>query len=642
MFEKYKLMLNFKKQKIKGVKLKKDGQEIELIKCPQNYKGKFEIPDGVTSIGCHAFEDCENLTGIKIPNSVTSIGKSAFYNCKNLTSITIPNSVTSIEMEVFGFCKNLTNITIPDSVISIGHYAFCDCKNLTYVKIPDSVINIARDAFDSHVLLNIKIGKIPRKEVYYGLYKLFSNKLYKLADVDCNFVKNTVMKNPSLSHINIEIGEEDYFTLMYNLGLFAKKGTMIEKADHSKEPIQNVGYAILRKLFVGDSKQPQHLELKDVHTYFQSMQPTDEVNEEFIKFLSIKTNMEDIIQQEKKQPGFISRTLDWFESRKILSEMSNEQELNTSSIPTCEANRYRLRVYEKSDSGIDKIKWKAPTVEYLLKEFAENKFINVTEETRHIADFLGQFDLYEQKHFDKAVEIDNERKSKGIPEHILEEPLKQDKFKSYAEYEEKVKHLKQESLQEASKTLSESADVADKIFSYEMLGRSDVANFAMGFFTSCCATLYGAGAGAMRAMITDERMQPLVVRDSNDKIVCFGIVYVNKQEGYAVVNDFEVNRDYMGKDEQRKLIYDKAMQGIDAFATNYNEKNPNNPLKKVTCGISTNWDGINSFVEKNPKSSILQAPDFKDYKYAGSRSWPGDWHGEQYTIWEPKTQSREK
>ena len=36
------------------------------------------IPDGVTSIGDYAFNECKMLTSIKIPDSVTSIGKSAF------------------------------------------------------------------------------------------------------------------------------------------------------------------------------------------------------------------------------------------------------------------------------------------------------------------------------------------------------------------------------------------------------------------------------------------------------------------------------------------------------------------------------------------------------------------------------------
>lgn len=166
-----------------------------------------------------------------------------------------------------------------------------------------------------------------------------------------------------------------------------------------------------------------------------------------------------------------------------------------------------------------------------------------------------------------------------------------------------------------------------------MLAKSDKANFVMGFLTSCCATLYGAGAGAMRAMIVDRRMQPIVIRDRKDEIVAFGILYVNKEEGYAVVNDIEVNRKYQDNDRARKAIYDKAMQGIEAFVAKYNKKF-SKPIRQVNCGLSPNWVAVNDFIKQNPEDKILEAPNFDDFKYAGSGTWSGDWHDEQYVLWQ--------
>ena len=95
------------------------------------------IPNGVTSIGDYAFDDCVNLASITIPNSVTSIGKSAFDGCTDLASITIPNSVTSIGDYAFNWCKSLTSITIPDSVTSIGLDVFSACTNLASINVSE-------------------------------------------------------------------------------------------------------------------------------------------------------------------------------------------------------------------------------------------------------------------------------------------------------------------------------------------------------------------------------------------------------------------------------------------------------------------------------------------------------------------------
>ena len=45
------------------------------------------IPDGVTSIGDHAFENTDPTT-VTIPASVTSIGADAFGGCKDLSMVT--------------------------------------------------------------------------------------------------------------------------------------------------------------------------------------------------------------------------------------------------------------------------------------------------------------------------------------------------------------------------------------------------------------------------------------------------------------------------------------------------------------------------------------------------------------------------
>lgn len=194
-----------------------------------------------------------------------------------------------------------------------------------------------------------------------------------------------------------------------------------------------------------------------------------------------------------------------------------------------------------------------------------------------------------------------------------------------------------------------------------------MATLSIGSFTSCCADLFGTGSGAQRAMILHPDIQPIVVRDETEylaaqtdierdrSIKTFGIIYVNRGQGYAVVNDWEMNKEladnFTSKDtdevkdfkaKNRKANYEAAMKGIDAFCRQYNLENPDKPITRVHSGFSPNWKSLdstmlhtmNNMVRANPKGEKLSAPDFSEFAYLGGEGmWRGDWHEEQHEIW---------
>ena len=87
-----------------------DKNKTVLIHFPAGKGGHYTIPDGVTSIGDHAFIKCSRLTSVTIPDSVTSIGALAFRDCFGLKSVRIPDSITNIKSAAFSSCSNLTSI----------------------------------------------------------------------------------------------------------------------------------------------------------------------------------------------------------------------------------------------------------------------------------------------------------------------------------------------------------------------------------------------------------------------------------------------------------------------------------------------------------------------------------------------------
>ena len=74
----------------------------------------------------------------------------------------------------------------------------------------------------------------------------------------------------------------------------------------------------------------------------------------------------------------------------------------------------------------------------------------------------------------------------------------------------------------------------------------------------------------------------------------------------------------------------------------YNSKNADKPIRIVTCGTSPNWEALNSYIRANPESEILKAPNFDDFKYAGSGTWSGDWHSHQYILWQEHQKLNER
>ena len=121
--------------------------------------GHVSVPDGVTSIGDAAFENCFTLVSIGMPAGLISIGASSFKGCMKLNSLVLPSSVTSIGVEAFRGCNRLVSMRLSDGLVSIGDQAFAYCSSLDSIALPDDISSIGSQAF--HYCSSLALVYVP-------------------------------------------------------------------------------------------------------------------------------------------------------------------------------------------------------------------------------------------------------------------------------------------------------------------------------------------------------------------------------------------------------------------------------------------------------------------------------------------------
>ena len=125
-----------------------------LIRCPVGKSGKVVIPDGVTTIGRHAFRSCK-ISEVVIPDSVTEIGISAFTE-SHIQDFTLGKGMTYIGKYMFSTCKNIKHIHIPSHIKEIMSSAFSAC-NAEDIVLGEGVERIGLNAFEVSTANDTKI-----------------------------------------------------------------------------------------------------------------------------------------------------------------------------------------------------------------------------------------------------------------------------------------------------------------------------------------------------------------------------------------------------------------------------------------------------------------------------------------------------
>ena len=175
--------------------LSPDGKTLKYV---NEYSEEMTIPEGVQKIAKEAFRKMYGYGGSKmkkviLPEGVKTIGIHAFGKCASLESINLPDTVTKIEDEAFIGCKGLTTVSFPAKLKSIGSCAFWGCPLQTIEFAANSKLTeIGENAFKSVPIQTLTIPK--------GVKKLSS-----WAFADCKSLKTVVLPEGIESFDRFEI-----------------------------------------------------------------------------------------------------------------------------------------------------------------------------------------------------------------------------------------------------------------------------------------------------------------------------------------------------------------------------------------------------------------------------------------------------
>ena len=302
-------------------------------------------------------------------------------------------------------------------------------------------------------------------------------------------------------------------------------------------------------------------------------------NQEFLRFLSMQNgdknnlpNVDLLLDLEKEYPETFMKVMANFEEAKSYRTILNED-----GIPK-------------------KLTW-----EEAIKRYSSDvKYVGATDENRDIEKLFIARGM-PQESFELATRLRKEMKEKNIPEHILGKELKEE---TILESIEKIKNRTQEELLDGKEMIEK---LYEKQFTYEWLSKNDPRNSIIGVYCDCCASILSNCYGKKIAIssVVAEDVQNLVIKNYKGDIISKGTMYVNKKLGYAVINEFELSREYR-KDEipmsggvyrspkgskeedTREMIFKAFLRGLKAFREEYDKQNPNKPIEMISIGSRYN------------------------------------------------------
>lgn len=535
-----------------------------------------------SKFGLRAYKNyVEKIEEYVVPEKDQTIGYQEFSKFASLKKIIIHNDVWQIDSSAFdGIDFNYAYFSQKDGSLILAKDAPFDMSKYYNVIDLKKTFNVI-DNFSYNDLL---VGSMLRNvDAYKPFVKVVENLNKIKFHVPYQFLVNLYAwellldfaYNADLRHFKNEIKDygdwEDYqiFRIAYILGCFRTENMIGKNQQKTETTLGQKASHLLARMLKANSIDVDDFLAKIYHLRVNVL-----IHQSFIKFISTKgdrgefQNIQDIMELCDKYPNFLNKIVATF----------NEVENCRKTVD----EYLRLPV---------KLSWK----DAMEKYYNARLYIDVTPEVKDIAKLFYQKGL-KQNSFNKACEVREKAIANKMKPHILSKHIIEEKC------ENQIEDIKNQTLFEIQSASDNLKNVFKEQFTYEMLNKYDPRNAIIGLYCDCCAVLdsYFYGAQITEAVMTEDNLQNLVIKNSNDEIIAKGSMYVDKNYGYVVINEFDVDSRYTESQSLNKIlqydqmqsdqkqIFDAFMRGIRAFVKQYDIENPHNVINFVSVGLGHN------------------------------------------------------
>ncbi len=553
------------------------------------------IPEGVKVIDREVFFENSVIKEVVFPSTLEEMKESAFKECVLLDNVILPKNLKKIGESAFSACLNLKNLVLNDDLEEIGSNAFKYNVFINKIAIPKSIKTLGKDCFETLNFAYYDKGKLyfssneekinNNQMIFpvnfieelsnvenihdffkYSDFKAFNSNFNNFFDFWKEKYKNNYAEDSFFKEeVNMtkllggeKVIEKNYYNYKDEMLSFFKFAYLIGCFNNNKYKnldckISNKSSSLLYRL----TKQ-NNMSIGNYHNLLKDLSINIKVSDGFIKFISHNNNNKEfdninlLLELEKRNKGIFIRTMFSFDNVEKLRNGINENGKNYI------------------------VSWK----DAIKKNNLNNTYYDVTDDSKDIAILFNSYGL-NQNVFDEAKKIRKLFNQKNTIKSLINKDLKEENN--------------------------------NNSFTYEWLDKSKPENYILGIFCNCCANITSNcyGNNIAKYSILSNNLQNLVVRDENNVIIGKATIFVNKKKGYAVINDFEINKKYRyGESEKnpgiylyetnyiktkkereqtklRLLIFKTFIRGINDFVKEYNNEN-DIKIRKVNVGMGAN------------------------------------------------------